>query len=135
VQFPKRLLSGITWLSSDKPTTALAILDEPQRVTLVSWSPSAERVLQRREELVGKAEANPEVLELLRLIEDRYKQVRIPVTGRPDLPPEVVLHLGLTPSATGWLYLWRVGDALQLSSIQYRIGHLGSESDQLMDLP
>lgn len=119
----------------DKPTTALAVLDEPERVKLLPWNSSVERVLQRRRVLIGKAEGDPEVLESLRLIEDRYKRIRIPVTGRPNLPPEVVLHLGLKPSLTGWVYLWRVRDALELNSINYRFEHLDTESEALIDLP
>lgn len=135
LQLPQRIVGGIGWVSKEQETDALAILNEPGSIILRAWVPFGESVVERRRRFIETAASDPSELEPLRAIEDRYKRLRIPKSHRPTLQAEMLLHLGIPLLAPAAVYVWRVADALELTSVQYRLAGLSDEWEELSDLP
>ena len=135
VQFPRKLLSRVPWLRSDASTEALAVLSHPGVVRLYSWAKAAPALLEKRDRLIQQANSDSSAVEMLRVLEDRYKRFQMPLGGRPTLTPEMVAHLGLTAQNGEHLYLWKIGDVLELNSVTYRNLDRQRDWNEFEDLP
>ena len=121
-QFPGHLATGINWLRTAKGAIqALAVLEDPGYITFRPWSPHGEAVVQLRKTLIeAYAGGETDVLPALRILEDQNKRVSITREFRITLTPEMLAHLNLSPAKPGVVYVWRMGDQLELLSTQFR---------------
>jgi hypothetical protein len=71
----------------------------------------------------------------LRALEDRYKRFQIPIDGRPTLSDELLVHLGLSPSESNFIYVWRVQETLEFNSVSFRNKDHDQDWEALADLP
>ena len=134
LQLPKKIIENLGWISKTRTSFALAVLGEPGVVRLHSWE-MATAVVQRRRELIQQAATEPAAIDLLRALEDRYKQFQIPLGARPTLTSEMILHLGLAPFTPISIYVWRVQSVVELSSSAHRMKQLDADWDAISDLP
>lgn len=135
IQLPRKIVSPLTWIEKT-PTEALAVLAEPGVVRFHSWKDAAPVVLEKRSQLIDRARTEPAALELLRLLEDRYKRFQIPTGARPTLTSEMILHLKLPSDQESSIFVWRIENVLELNSIEFRNSNRNIEElDELADLP
>jgi hypothetical protein len=131
-----RIMAEIDWL--DKPVKgeaqALAILDHPMIVRLVSFDDYGGAVLARRRELISAIDSDPDALETLMLLEDRYHRVKIPNDCRITLSNLLVAHLEIQ-LGKATLYVERLRNELRLLSPHARSQRLLSAAEQLKGLP
>lgn len=135
LRIPSRLAAGMDWLGAAAASVdALAVLDEPGRIILLSWKERSAELLAKRRALIEEA---PEVdaLQALRLLENRYKRINIPKELRPTLGPETLIHLDLPIGVESHVYVTRVLDALEVMSPAYRNEHFLTTSEVLAGLP
>jgi hypothetical protein len=139
LHLPLNFTGSVTWLKQqDGTVSALAILEAPGLLRLLSWEQEGKRVQGRRAELLERIAIDTrdtEALETLMLIEDRYKTLSIPKELRPTLPKEALLHLGILGAIPCHVYLERYGDALEVLSPSYRNERLRTHATRLVDLP
>lgn len=139
LHLPLEATRAVTWLKQrDQAVPALVILKSPGRLRLLSWEPEGSRIQARREALMDRIDANAgdtEALEILVLLEDRYKTLSIPKESRPTLPKEVLLHLNILHSIPCLVYLERYGEVLEVLSPTYRNERLSTYASKLGDLP
>jgi hypothetical protein len=138
INLPARLLKGLEWLEKPEATgeiLALMKLDEPGRLSLLSWRLHSPAVLQRRQELVERAEDEQEALEALILLDDRYFRIQIERTGRLLLPLPALAHLYGEGAFYHPLYVVRARDRIELWSQTYRNQRISVSSHLLEDLP
>ena len=83
------------WLPTPLRTAedALMIFVEPGYLSLRSWEPDGPRIVARYNELARLGAEAPR--EVLRLIQDRYGKLVVPVDRRPHLGDAALQHLGL----------------------------------------
>ena len=79
-------------------------------------------------------DSEPEALEELVLLEDRYHRIRIPQDRRVTLSNLLVAHLEIRPGETA-LYIERVGQEVRLISPAARSQRLISTPKELKGLP
>lgn len=95
-----RWTERVDWLRAHrtKNIIALMVLAEPGLASLRDWNVDGPRIENRYEEVARKSD--PEALEVLRLIQDRYCRLTITGERRPYLGELALAHLGL-PIARG----------------------------------
>lgn len=135
VHLPGQIVAPLNWIPPGEPAEALAILDEPGRITLHSWNEYGDAVIERRRELIRDAEQDTSLLEPLQVLEGRYKRLHIPLSRRPTLTAEMVLHLGISLVSLTPLYVWRIADRIELASKAHHNQTLSVKWDQLDNLP
>ena len=133
---PTAIIQEIDWLSKTPGSVdSLAILARTGLLILGSWTELAGPVVERRRELIAKAVSDLDALEALRILEGKYKRLRIPADRRPTLTPEILLHLAIPPSRASTVYLTRVLGRLELGSVSYRNQMLSRVWEELEGLP
>jgi len=132
IKLPAKIVGGVRWIGV---SDALAVLDVPGLIRLISWPAGGELVAQRRRELIEQAESEPALLEVLRALEDRYKRFGISPSARPTLTPEMIMHLGLLPATPVSIYVWRIADTIELNTTMHRAQGLTVDWEELGDLP
>ncbi len=120
LQLPRKIVGTLAWISKSSTTDALAVLTVPGVIRLHPWQDAAPAVLERRRQLIQQAAREPAALEMLRTLEDRYKRFQIPLGARPTLTSEMILHLGASPFTPTPIYVWRLENIIELTSIVYR---------------
>ena len=138
LHLPTQLIQSISWLKgASHSVDALAILEEPGRIKISDWNTASLPVLERRKELINdlNRRQDDDVIEALRLIEDRYKKIRIPSDLRPTINNYLMLHLELSPENESKIYIVSVSDNLIVMSSDYRNAKLLNFSTFLPDLP
>lgn len=124
---PSHLLSQLTWFSLPRKTTqALAVLSEPGFARIEPWDPGGVKVLKRRAELIGAGRDDLDALQALRKLENRYKRLEVLADNRVTLPPEMILHLDMSDVRGGKIFLFVVGDRIELMA--------KSNREQLFDI-
>jgi hypothetical protein len=131
ILLPSKILTQ--WSPTGVPAVALAILMYPGLITFHVWQTVGHLVEEKRKNLSVRAAYEPSVLAILKALEDRYKRFQIPSDGRPTLTSEMIAHLGITPPAD--VYVWRVQDVVELTSVEYRLEQLRLDYEELQDLP
>lgn len=90
-----RWAERIEWLPlpANAEVQALIVMPEPGRVSIRDWPVDGPRILERYQQYAD----NPDEagLENLRMIQDRYNRLVIPIDRRPHLGDAALLHLGL----------------------------------------
>lgn len=135
-RLPARIVHHAAWLrTAPDGADALAILFHPGCASLLSWTECAAPILQRRRDLIARASSDAGALEALRVLEDRYKRIKIPADLRPTLTREIRLHLEITLEQNSTIFLACVAERLELTSPSYRNRLLLRDWDELRDLP
>jgi hypothetical protein len=131
-----RIISEIHWLNNSPKgdLQALAILDRPKTVRLLSFDEAGAAVLSRRRQLIGMIDTDRTSLEELVLLEDRYHRVKIPQDRRLTLSNLLIAHLEVKPGET-FLYVERVAEEVRLLSPEGRMRRISSADQQLSGLP
>jgi hypothetical protein len=112
------------------------IFSEPGKIKLRPWTPQGAGVVQRYSELAN-ADQTEEVLEALRLIQDKYAFLTIDDEHRPYLGDAALVHLRL-PLDRGiksTVYISVYPDHLAIISADYRDKKILDGSQFLDDLP
>lgn len=112
---PNQALQSLTWLQSTSPVDALAVLDYPGHLIIKPLAPHRLQI----EKAIEQAEQENDI-DMLRVLCDAYRRLKIPADRRPTLGNTVVLHLGLVPGMTAHLYVHRVVDQLEVLTTEYR---------------
>lgn len=136
VLLPPRIVADIGWLDNlpEGGAQSLAVLDRPRILRLLSFDQTGVAVLARRRELIAMVDSEPEALEELVLLEDRYHRIRISQDRRVTLSNLLVAHLEIRPGETA-LYIERVGQEVRLISPAARSQRLISTPKELKGLP
>ena len=124
------------WATSPKDDfCVLMVLVEPGVISLRDWASDGTRVIARYEELAAQPSAD--VLEALRLLQDRYIRLSIDKEQRPHLGDAALAHLGLpiTRGASSTVYVAVFSNRLDILSARYRNSKLIVGSSLLDDLP
>ncbi len=98
INLPVRLTTDLKWFeksSKSAQIVSLMRLDEPGRLSLLSWEEHGATVLKRRQQLLEEADDDEESFEALLLLEERYRRTTIERTGRLLLPLPARVHLFL----------------------------------------
>ena len=121
VLLPPRIISEIHWLDKfpKADVQALAILDRPKTVRLLSFDEAGVAVLSRRRQLIGMLETDPASLAASVLLEDRYHRLKVPQDRRLTLSNLLIAHLEVKLGET-FLYIERVGEEVRLLSPEGR---------------
>jgi hypothetical protein len=129
---PLEITKGVTWLTNPQATDvyALAVLDEPGKITLRSWESEGSSVLAERNRLIKTEE-----YETLRMLEDRYRRVQVAKDGRVTLTLTHVLHLGLPENEDAYVYVARVGEAIEIMTCAYRDSQIRRAALAFPNLP
>jgi hypothetical protein len=117
IGIPTAVVRGVAWLSATRTTSidSLAVFDEPGTMYLHAWDSQAERVLVRQRELVAQGD-----LEVLRLLQDRYRRIPISSESRFVLTNTDALHFGITFETKSHLYVASLGPVVRFSSPSVR---------------
>lgn len=127
----------VVWMNSlgEKATDALMIFSQPGLLSICCWQPNGPRIEQRIVELSNSAD--PDALEVLRLIQDRYQRIVIPARDRPTLGDSALAHLGL-PIHRGQkslVYVSVFSNRIDVMSPSFRDAKLIEGHPLLDDLP
>lgn len=133
LHIPSAFAKSVDWLAPG--SEILAVLDEPGRLTLLSWKDEGAPILARQHELLEMADTDEEANDLLLLIEDRYQRIIIPRDRRPTLYDHILLHLGILNDLPVHVYLECVSDILRILSSAYRNRRLAASVRILGELP
>jgi len=111
------------------------VLVEPGRLSLRQWATSGPQIVARYEQLSSSSDDDD--LEVLRLIQDRYRRLPIPKDRRPYLGDEALQHLGLptTRGVKSPVYVAVYPDRIDVLGSTYREERLVSGDPSLDDLP
>lgn len=137
-RLPADVVRGATWLgSTEAMVESLVVFEDPGYLVLLPWSPDGDRVIARRRELIASIneKSESEEIEALRVLEDRYKRVKIGKDLRVTLSPEMLQHLRLQRETAAQVYVVRVQDRIELISPDTRDRRLASGHPALDDLP
>jgi DNA-binding transcriptional regulator/RsmH inhibitor MraZ len=129
---PLRLLERLSW-ATKAGTDYLAVLDTPGCIRILPWAAAAERVLERREALAARQDA--EGLEAVRALDDRYLRLKIDASGRVVLTMPFLVHLDDQIDRIQAVYLIRRIDELEIWSVGFRNRRLLMAIAELDDLP
>lgn len=131
-----RIVAEVGWLDklAKGDVQALAVLDRPMIVRLISFEEYGAIVLARRRQLISIVDSDPDALETLILLEDRYHRINIPHDRRITLSNLLVAHLEIKPGE-GALYVERLRNEVRFLSPQARSRRLLSKNEQLIGLP
>lgn len=132
-----RIVAEIAWLNNlpkGGEAQALAVLDHPLRVRLLSLEQHGALVIARRRQLISIIDSDPAAEEALIALEDKYHRVRIPQDRRITLSNLLAAHLEIQPGETS-MYVERIRDELRLLSPKARFQRLGRTNQYLRDLP
>jgi hypothetical protein len=124
------------WATTPKDDfSVLMVLVEPGLISLRDWASDGTRVIARYEELAAQPSAD--VLEALRLLQDRYIRLSIDKEQRAHLGDAAFAHLGLpiTRGAASTVYVAVFSNRLDILSAGYRNSKLITGSSLLDDLP
>ena len=126
----------VTWLSSKtSDVLALMVFVEPGFVSIREWEPDGPRVQRRFAELLASTDADAR--EAMRLIQDRFQKLVIPVGDRPSLGDAALAHLGLQVERgkKSIIYVAVSSDRIELMSQSYRDAKLIEGHPLIEDLP
>jgi hypothetical protein len=112
---------------------ALIIFLEPGRLSVRNLRDHGPVIQERYSQLIS--EADSETLELLRLIQDRYGRLRIPISRRPSLGDPALSHLGIERGQKSVIYVAVFPNSIELLSPSYRNAKLIEFQERLGDLP
>jgi hypothetical protein len=131
-----RIVAEIEWLGNRAKgeVQSLAVLDQPMVVRLLSFQEYGNAVLARRRQLISVIDDDPDALETLVLLEDRYHRIKIPHDRRLTLSSQLVAHLEVKPGES-LVYVERLRDEVRLLSPQVRSQRVLSATEQLLGLP
>jgi hypothetical protein len=131
-----RIVADIGWLSKLEKgeVQSLAVLDRPMTVRLLSFEVYGNVVLARRRELIRVIDQDPDALETLVLLEDRYHRIKIPHDRRLTLSSVLAAHLEVKPGES-IVYVERLRDEVRLLSPRIRSQRVLSTIEQLAGLP
>lgn len=134
---PRHIGENIEWfVSGDSQVEALIVLNEPGMLTFYNWDAEGQKILDKRLDLIKEVDADPNALEALRLLEDRYKRISIPKDLRPTLGLMIIQHLGLSRGTGNVVYVTSIHQGrLIVMSPEFRNKKLLRSSDLLYDLP
>jgi hypothetical protein len=130
-----RWTSHFQWFPSalTEDFETLMILLDPGRVSIRDLSVNGPLIQQRFNELATETDA--ETLEALRLIQDRYGRLRIPISRRPSLGDPVLAHLGIERGHKSTIYVAIFPNSIDLLSPAYRNARLTIIKEEIDDLP
>jgi hypothetical protein len=128
VEIPLRLAGGAQWLTAGGE--GLMVLGLPGRLALRPWT-DAQRVIQRRRELVERAHENAEAI---RVIDDRYRKYHLDSDGRIELQPFALSHLDPNRELL-YVALIRYESHLEIWAMRERGDALQRPIDDLEGLP
>jgi len=136
LRLPARLVMEVGWIpAGSEAVDALVVLSTPGQIVLYSWNDHAQPIVDKRRQLIDLCKNDSSVFGPLKALEDRYKRLRIPSDLRPTLSDEILLHLGVELNSPSLVYVWRVSNRLEISSILYRNHLLLERWDELENLP
>jgi hypothetical protein len=127
----------IRWLASagDADVEALMIFVEPGRISIRDSKIDGPRIRERYAEIANSSAHDR--LELLRLIQDRYRCLIVPPKERPSLGDGALAHLGLRVERgeKSIVYVSVLPETIELLSPSYRDSKLTAGDPRIDDLP
>jgi len=140
LNFLPRWRERVTWLRTGrrddpKETEALMIFAEPGLILIRDWQTDGPRIQERYAAL--STSVDPDALNAMRLIQDRYQMLRIPAAERASLGDGALAHLGLPLSrgSKSLIYVSLLPTEVRLLSQSYRDARLLESNEYINDLP
>jgi hypothetical protein len=126
----------VVWLSAaEGDVDALMVFAEPGLISIRDWQTDGPRIQQRFAELA--ISANPDAIDAMRLIQDRYQRLVIPAADRPSLGDAALAHLGLQVERgqKSLVYVCLFNNRIEVMSSIYRDRKLIEGHPLIDDLP
>jgi hypothetical protein len=137
VRLSPRWTEQIPWLKTVPKSgiRVLMVFAEPGRLSLRSWESYGPQIVELYRELAERAD--PEDLEPLRLIQDRYAEATIRDDSRIHLGDPALAHLGysIARGTKAIVYVAVFSDKIDLISREYRNAKLTAGHPLLDHLP
>lgn len=126
---------AVSWLSNDKATEVLLVLEQLGRITILPRSPHADPILQRIAELGAQEPLSAEEREEIIQLRSRYFLARIDRGGRFVLPPLAAAHLQLSASKGAQVFVAFFDEVIEIWTQTYRLERMAAFTDEGGTLP
>lgn len=127
---PRALLRLVTWFDGQRNTDIIAELRSPGCVRLLNQEKVQEKIESLRIAIASRIHDDPEALDALFALEDRYRSLTLYADGRARLTEAVLLHLGITPGEFPYLMIQVAPEFIDIMSLMARSERLSRFRDQ-----